>query len=238
MRFYGTFKKLLALARMTVGKVSTVPLPSSKVMDTVDVLKETFQSVSVILDDPKCTTVRLVLNPEHMVIKETMRAYTYLSLYNRNVEMLLINRVLTDEVLATEPFRLKAEEQRAHIQEIHDAFDPMEIKVCHSRYTELRGLDMLEAMADEIYGDEDPVTVYSSESPMSFRYEDGVDMLVMKMPFVEVSDVELFRVDATSLMIHVGSQKRNIHLPDSLISAEILGADFKDNELIIKFKRE
>jgi len=40
------------------------------------------------------------------------------------------------------------------------------------------------------------------------------------------------------MMVHVGSQKRNIHLPDSLISAKVMGADFIDNELIIKFKRE
>ncbi len=238
MRFYGTFKKLMALARATVGKVSSVPLPSSEVMDTVDKLKDTFQSVSVILDDPKCTTVRLVLNPEHMVIKETMRAYTYLSLYNRNVDMLLVNKVLPDDILATPPFRDKAVEQNQHIQEIHDAFDPMEIKMCHLRHTELKGIPMLAAMANEIYGDSDPTQPYSDESPMSFRYENGIDLLVMKMPFVEAAQVELFRVDATSLVVHVGSQKRNIHLPDSLISSQILGADFIDDELIIKFKRE
>ena len=238
MRFYGTFKKLMALARATVGRVSNVPLPSSEVMDTIDVLKETFQNVSVILDDPKCTTVRLVLNPEHMVIKETMRAHTYLSLYNRNVEMLVVNKVLTDDVLNSEHFAEKADEQRKHLQEIHDSFDPMEIKICHQRYTELRGLEMLDAMADEIYGDEDPMSVYSSQSPMSFRSEGDEDLLVMKMPFVEAADVELFRIDAASLMVHVGSQKRNIHLPDSLISAEILGADFIDNELVIRFKRD
>ncbi|MBP5734731.1 MAG: TRC40/GET3/ArsA family transport-energizing ATPase, partial [Candidatus Methanomethylophilaceae archaeon] len=222
MRFYGTFKKLMALARMTVGKVSNVPLPSAEVMDTVDILKETFQSVSEILDDPKCTTVRLVLNPEQMVIKETMRAYTYLSLYNRNVEMLVVNKLYPDEVLNTDLFKLKKEEQTERLEEIHRAFDPMEIKYCHMRNVELRGLEMLDAMAQEIYGDEDPTKVYSSQSPMTFRNENGEDHLVMKMPFVEAADVELFRVDSTSLMVHVGSQKRNIHLPDSLISAEIL----------------
>ena len=238
MRFYGTFKKMMALARATVGKVSSVPLPSSAVMDSIDRMKDTFQNVSVILDDPKCTTVRLVLNPEHMVIKETMRAYTYLSLYNRNVDMLLVNKVIPDDILNTEPFHDKAVEQEAHMQEIHDSFDPMEIKVCRLRHTELKGLPMLAAMSKEIYGDEDPTIAYSKESPMSFRYEGGVDMLVMKMPFIEASEVELFRVDSTSLLVHVGSQKRNIHLPDTRKSAEILGADFIDNELIIKFKRE
>jgi arsenite-transporting ATPase len=238
MRFYGTFKKLMALARATLGKVSSVPLPSSEVMDSIDTLKDTFQSVSVILDDPERTTVRLVLNPEHMVIKETMRAYTYLSLYNRNVDMLLVNKVLPDDILATEPFRDKAVEQQEHMEEIHNAFDPMEIKTCSFRHTELRGIPMLAAMANEIYGDSDPTNAFSKQSPMSFRTDGDVEMLVMKMPFVEAADVELFRVDATSLMVHVGSQKRNIHLPDSLLSAQILGADFIGDELIIKFKRE
>ncbi|MBO7352351.1 MAG: ArsA family ATPase, partial [Candidatus Methanomethylophilaceae archaeon] len=159
MRFYGTFKKLMALARMTVGKVSNVPLPSAEVMDTVEILKETFQSVSEILDDPKCTTVRLVLNPEQMVIKETMRAYTYLSLYNRNVEMLVVNKLYPDEVLNTDLFKLKKEEQTERLEEIHRAFDPMEIKYCHMWNVELRGLEMLDAMAEEIYGDEDPTKV-------------------------------------------------------------------------------
>jgi len=238
VRFYSTFKKLMALARATVGKVSSVPLPSSEVMDTIDILKETLQNVSQILDDPDCTTVRLVLNPEQMVIKETMRAYTYLSLYNRNVEMLVVNKVYPEDVLNTPQFMLKAEEQEKHLQGIHDAFDPMEIKMCHMRYTELKGLEMLEAMAEEIYGDEDPTKVYSSESPMSFRTVDDIDELVMKMPFVEASQLELCRIDASSIMVHVGSQKRNIHLPDSLVSAEVLGADFIDDELIIRFKRD
>lgn len=238
MKFYGPLKKLMALARATLGKVSNIPLPNAEVMDSIDVLKDTMMNVSQILDDPQRTSVRLVLNPEQMVIKETMRAYTYLSLYNRNVEMLVVNKVYTDEMLASEPFRMKAKEQAGHIETIHNAFDPMEIKICSMRKTELRGLEMLDVMAEDIFGSEDPAMTYSNESPMSFRTEGDTDLLVMKMPFIEAADVELFRVDATSLMVHVGSQKRNIHLPDSLISAEILGADFIDNELIIRFKRE
>ena len=238
MKFYGPLKKLMALARATLGRVSNIPLPNAEVMDSIDVLKDTMMNVSQILDDPTRTSVRLVLNPEQMVIKETMRAYTYLSLYNRNVEMLVVNKVYTDEMLSAEPFRMKAEEQKLHMEQIHSAFDPMEIKICPMRNTELRGLEMLDVMADDVFGDEDPAKTYSTESPMSFRTEGDIDLLVMKMPFVEVADVELFRVDAISLMVHVGSQKRNIHLPDSLISAKILGADFIDNELIIRFKRE
>ncbi len=237
-RMFSMVRKMIGVARATVGRVMDMPLPSKQVMDSLEDIKRNMRDVKAILEDSEKTTVRLVLNPEHMVIKETMRAYTYLSLYNRNVEMLLVNKVMTDEMLSTDHFKDKREEQAHHLKEIHDAFDPMEIKLCHLRYTELRGLAMLEYMAEEIYGQEDPSKVYSSESPMSFRTDDGMDRLVMKMPFIEASQVELFRVDATTMMVHVGSQKRNIHLPDSLISAKVLGADFIDNELVIKFKRE
>ena len=104
--------------------------------------------------------------------------------------------------------------------------------------TELRGLDKLKLMADMIYGDEDPYKIYSERSPMSFITEDGVDKIVMRMPFVDSSKVELFRIDQSTVMIHVGSQKRNIQLPDALVHAQVVGADFKDDELVIKFKRE
>ena len=60
----------------------------------------------------------------------------------------------------------------------------------------------------------------------------------MKMPFVDSSKVELFRIDQSTVMVHVGSQKRNIQLPDALVHAQVIGADFKDDELVIKFKRD
>lgn len=237
-RAFGVVKKMLGIARMTVGKVMDMPLPSKEVMESVEDIKNNMEMVKDILEDPSKTTLRLVLNPERMVIKETMRAYTYLSLYNKNVEALVVNRVLPEEAGDGSYFKDKLKEQEGYMQMIHDAFDPMEIKICRMMRTELRGLDKLKLMADEIYGDEDPMTIYSEESPMKMESESGVDMIVLKMPFVDSSAVELYRIDGSTLMVHVGSQKRNIHLPDSMITSEILGAGFKDDKLVIRFKRE
>ena len=97
---------------------------------------------------------------------------------------------------------------------------------------------MLRNMAREIYGDEDPCMVYADESPMSMVTIDGEDQIRLKMPFVDGSQVDLFRLDPNSIMVHTGSQKRTIHLPDSLVDSEIIGAGFKDDKLIIRFKRE
>lgn len=237
-RGFGLMKKLLGIARVTVGKIMDMPLPSNEVLESVSEIKENMEAVKVILEDPTRTTVRLVLNPEKMVIKETMRAYTYLSLYNKNVEALIINRVLPEEVSSDGFFSEKLAEQREYMEMIHEAFDPMEMKVCHMMRTELRGTEKLKLMARELYGDTDPMEVYSEASPMKFFTEDGVDYLQMKMPFITGGDVELFRIDASTLMVHVGSQKRNIQLPDALVHSDIIGAEFKDDKLNIRFKRE
>ena len=237
-RGFSMIKKLLGIARVTVGKIMDMPLPSKEVMDSVSDIKDNMERVKAILEDPQVTTVRLVLNPEQMVIKETMRAYTYLCLYNKNVEALVINRILPEAAGDGGFFKDKLKEQEANMELIHHAFDPMVIKTCEMMPTELRGLEKLDAMADMVYGSEDPIKVYSSQSPMSFEGEGGRYRLVLSMPFVESKDVELFRIDASTLMVHVGSQKRNILLPDVLREAELSGADFKDNKLIIRFKRD
>ncbi len=237
-RGFSMIKKLLGIARVTVGKIMDMPLPSKEVMDSVSDIKDNMERVKTILEDPQVTTVRLVLNPEQMVIKETMRAYTYLCLYNKNVEALVINRILPEAAGDGGFFKDKLKEQEANMELIHHAFDPMVIKTCEMMPTELRGLEKLDAMADMVYGSEDPTTVYSSQSPMSFEGDGGRYRLMLSMPFVESKDVELFRIDASTLMVHVGSQKRNILLPDVLREAELSGADFKDNKLIIRFKRD
>lgn len=235
---FAMVKKLLGIARLTVGKIMDMPLPSNEVMDSVFDIKDNMERVKTILEDPKITTVRLVLNPEKMVIKETMRAYTYLCLYNKNVEALVVNRVLPEAAAEGGFFQDKLKEQEENMAFIHSAFDPMVIKTCEMMQTELRGLEKLNKMADMIYGDENPIMVYSDESPMSFDGSDGDYSLTLSMPFVDSRDVELFRIDAATLMVHVGSQKRNIMLPDVLRDAELSGADFKDNKLIIRFKRD
>lgn len=237
-RIFGVVKRFIGLARATVGKMMDVPLPSKDVLDSLEILKDNMEEVRELMEDPKRTTVRLVLNPERMVIKETMRAYTYLSLFNKNVEALIVNRVLPEEAGEGSYFKDKLEEQTGYMQMIHEAFDPMEIKTCTYMPTELRGVEMLRNMAREIYGDEDPCTVYADESPMSMVTIDGEDQIRLKMPFVDGSQVDLFRLDPNSIMVHTGSQKRTIHLPDSLVDSEIIGAGFKDDKLIIRFKRE
>ena len=235
-RLFNLAKKLIGLARMTVGKVIDMPLPTQAVLDSITDIKNRMVEVRKVLEDPKKTTVRLVVNPEKMVINETMRAYSYLCLYNKTVECLICNRVYRED-LKGEYFENKLAEQERYIEMIHHAFDPMKIMFSYQMSTEMVGNDKLDILADMIYGDSDPTEIYATESPMVFETVGDMDIIRMKMPFVEKKDIELLQPSEDVIMVHVGSQKRIINLPLTLSKKEMAGAEFKSNELILKFRR-
>lgn len=235
-KIYGMMKRALGIARATVGKFMDVPLPSKEVMETIDNLKDKMVLVKDVLEDAENTTIRLVLNPERMAIAETRRSYTYLCLYNKTVECLVVNKVLPDN--ADGKFlKVKLEEQKTHMEEINQGFYPLKIMTAYMMPTELNGMAALRRMADMIYGDSDPIETYAKSSPMRFESSEGIDRLYVSMPFVEKDEVELFKTNDNTILIQVGSHKRTVSLPATMRDAKMLGADFKDQMLIIKFRR-
>lgn len=229
--------KFMGIARLTIGRVVDFPLPDKEVMNTILDLKDQMSEVKTILEDPDNTTIRLVLNPERMAINETRRSYAYMCLYNKNVEALIINKVIPEDADG-EFMKVKLQEQGTYMQMIAESFDQLKVMKAYMLNTEIRGIDRLDHLADMIFGDSDPIETYSSESPMSFdMLPDGTDRLKIKMPFVESDQVELFKGNDNTIILHVGSQKRTVSLPMSLSGAELLGAEFGDGYLYVKFRR-
>lgn len=237
-RMYSLLKRVVSIARVTVSRVIDLPLPNKEVMDSIEDIKVKMSKVKYLLEDPEVTTIRLVLNPEHMVINETMRAYTYICLYNKTVECLIVNKVYPKEGMEDGYFKDRLAEQEKYMKEIHHAFDPLKMMYAYQMPTELRGPAGLDNMADMIFGDSDPSETYATESPMRFETVDGTDHLIIKMPFVKKDKVELFKGGGDALIIHVGSQKRTITLPLTLKNAEVVGAELKGGELTVKLKRQ
>ena len=230
-------KKIISIARATIGKMIDLPLPSKEVMNNIEDIKDQMERVKEILEDPQNTTIRLVLNPERMPINETMRSYTYLCLYNKTVECLIVNKVLPPDVDGNF-MKKKLEEQEMYMEMIHEAFDPLKILYAHQLQTELRGAENLDEMATMIFGGSDPAGSYARTSPMHFETENGIDKLYIKMPFTRIEDIELFRGNNNSVIIKAGDQKRTVALPMTLSDAEMLGAEFDNEDLIIKFRRQ
>ena len=236
-RLFGIVNKLLGIARFTIAHMMDIPLPSKQAMKEVEVLKGQLKDVKAILEDSENTTIRLVLNPERMAINETRRSYTYMSLYNKNVECLVINKVIPEDADG-EFMKVKLEEQRGYMKMIHESFDPLRILQANMLTTEMRGMEKLSLLADMLFGDSDPIEVYSDRSPMSFtEADDGNILLNLKVPFVEAGDIELFKGKENTIIVHIGDQNRTITLPTTLVDAEIMSAEVGDGMLIIKFRR-
>lgn len=237
-KVFTILSKFMGIARMTIGRMVDFPLPTKEVMNTVMELKDQMKQCKEILEDSENTSIRLVLNPERMAINETRRSYAYMCLYNKNVECIIVNKVLPDTVDG-EFLKTKLEEQKNYMGMIAESFDGLKVMNAYMLNTEIRGIGRLEGLADMIFGDSDPIETYSTESPMRFRTaKDGTVELVMKMPFVTQEQVELFKGKENTIIIHMGSQRRTVSLPTSLSGAELLGAEFGDGCLIVRFRRE
>jgi arsenite-transporting ATPase len=236
-KLFGMVRNVLKLARATVGKIMSTPLPSDRFLQDLEGLRVRLGYVRDILTDPEITSVRLVLNPERMVITETQRAYTYLCLYGYTVEALIINRVLSKDI-SDSFFDDKFEEQAAHLQTIVEAFAPLRMLQAELMPREVVGRKALVKLADQLFGKDDPSMIYSKESPMKmYDEEDGNSVLAIKMPFELNQKVELYtRKD--DLVLQLGAFKKSITLPHSMANKKVLGADLENGWLKVRFEGE
>src|SRR5258708_2084342 len=157
------FERILTLTR----GVSRIIRPFSKLMrrgdavpeadafDQVQTLFDTLDRVRNLLTDPEMSSIRLVVNPEKMVIKETQRTYTYLNLYGYATDAILCNRIIPPEVTAPYLAMWKAN-QRDNIAFIGEAFGELPLMRAPLFGQEVGGLETLRKLAHELYGDKNP----------------------------------------------------------------------------------
>jgi arsenite-transporting ATPase len=233
-KIYKLMRNMARLARATVGKVMSAPLPSNELFEDIDSIRDRLKVVKDILVDPSITSIRLVVNPEKMVINETKRAYTYLSLYNLTVEALIINRLLPEEGMGPY-FEQKLVEQKKYMQIIDESFHPLTILKATQFQTELIGPESLEKLADMLFGDTDPTQIYTKEKALQIYVDQGVDTLSIKLPFSQKEQVELYKAGDV-LIIKVGWYKRSVTLPYTLTKKEATKAEFKDGFLLVRFE--
>lgn len=235
-KLFHMLRNVIRVARGTVGKVISTPLPSDAFLKELEGLRGRLRYVRDLLTDPEITSVRLVVNPEKMVITETQRAYTYLCLYGYTVESIIINRVVPAE-LAGDYWKYKLEEQERYMKAIDEAFSPLKTLEARLMPKEVLGIKALDMLADELFKGGDPSEIYSTESPMKMYDEEETSVLALKLPFPMNQKLELYtRKD--DLTVQLGAFKKSITLPHSLTNRKLLGAEMDEGWLKIKFEGE
>jgi len=219
--------------RPVANRVLPFPFPEDKVFGAMKKLTSQLAEMKEILDDPKKTSIRLVVNPEKMVIKETQRAFTFFSLFGYAVDLVIVNRLLPPEVRDTY-FKKWKSIQATYQKMIKECFSPIPILTAELFSQEIVGVDLLNKLAEEVYGKKDPSQIFFTQKPISIEKTDGGFDLSLHLPFVKKKDLDLYQ-KGEDLFVRVGSYKRNILLPQSLLNYSIKDAKFDKDRLKISF---
>jgi len=222
-------RQLLAAARPLARTVLDVTLPSEAVFADVQRLMDSLIAMNEILRDRDRVSIRLVMNPDKMVIGEAMRTFTYLNLYGYLTDAVIVNRVFPDAVQGTY-FGGWRDRQQEHLALVDSAFAP--VPVLHAPYfdTEVVGAGMLDRLAAEVFGERDAGAVLHDALSHELQVSDGSARLRLDLPFARRGDISLKKI-GLELVVRVDGQKRTIMLPPALADWRATEARFDDGAL-------
>jgi arsenite-transporting ATPase len=236
-------KKIFKMERLFTKYVGPVarrvvdfPLPDDDYFNAIEELFNQLKGVDQVLMDPEITTVRLVSNPEKVVLKETQRAFMYFCLYKMNIDAVIMNRILPDKI-TDDYFTNWMQGQKHHLQHAHDFFSPIPIFAVNLFDGEVIGYDNLKRLADQIYGRQNPLERFYREKPYRLDKVNGHYRLRLKLPFITKKDVELNK-SVDQLIVRIGSQKRHILLPRHVAAHNVTSAKLDNHYLNIIFEGE
>jgi arsenite/tail-anchored protein-transporting ATPase len=234
-RIFPVERRVMGAIRPVARRLTSLPLPTDEVYDAVRRFYEKLEGVRRILTDAETTSVRLVVNPERMVIAEAKRTFTYLNLFGYRVDAIIANRILPSEV--SDPYFSEWKKVQAeHLETIAHAFDPVPILTARLHAQELSGASLLEDLAAELYEDRKPEDVLFRDDPMTIEKRGSDYLLALRLPFTERHDLDLSRRD-DELFVRVGPYRRTIMLPAALASRDVAGARMTGDRVEVTFSR-
>jgi len=219
-----------------VARMTTLPVADDGVFAATERFYERLAGVREILGDGRRTSVRLVVNPERVVIAEARRTHTYLSLFGYHVDAVVANRLLPDDV--SDPWFARWKALHAeHLATIDEGFAPVPVLRVALQPDEPVGLDALRSFANALYGDEDPTARFGVSDPLRVSQRGGGAVLEIDLPFTDREEIELGR-RGDELLVRVGPYRRAMILPDSLRRRSVAGARLQDGRLEVEFVPE
>jgi arsenite-transporting ATPase len=227
-------RTLLKAVRPIANRVSPVELPADRYFANILDLSRRLDGIDELLTDPTTTSVRLVTNPERMVLRETQRAFVYFSLYGLTVDRIVVNRILPSEGTGSF-FAEWHRSQRRILDEMDEYFDPIPVRHVPLMSSEVSGQERLEELAALLYPDEDPAVATTLERPYQFVKQDGRYVVRLQLPFASKADVDLFK-KGDELVIQLGTLRRHVGLPTSMAHLVPTKARLEDRILTVEMK--
>jgi arsenite-transporting ATPase len=227
-------KQILAAARPLARSLLDIPLPTQAVFADIERLSQSLIAMNGILRDRARCTVRLVMNPDKMVIGESMRTFTYLNLYGYLTDAVVVNRLFPADV--GDYFAAWRRVQEEHMELVRSAFAPVPVLCAPYFEQEVVGPGMLDRLADELFGEGklNPADVLYDSLAQELTVLDDGAVLRIALPFADKGDISLKKI-GLELVVGVGGERRTIMLPPAMAAMRPGAATFTEGALQIKF---
>src|ERR1700738_2529757 len=208
-------RNLLKAVRPIANRVAPFELPTDSYFANIQSLFAKLEGVDEIMENPYTTSVRLVTNPEKMVLRETQRAFVYFSLHGLTVDSVIVNRVLPVEVMDNWFNEWHMSQDRV-LGEIEEYFAPVPVRRVPLFAHEVLGKQRLQDLAQVLYAEgEDPSAATQTEKPYAFAKREGMYEVRLHLPFAAKGDIGLFK-KGDELVVEVGTLRRHIGLTRSM----------------------
>jgi arsenite-transporting ATPase len=226
-------RQLMAAAGPIARSLLDIPLPSHAVFADIRRLSENLIAMNEILRDREHTSVRLVVNPDRMVIGEAMRTYTYLNLYGYLTDAVIVNRIFPADVGSYFAGWRKVQED--HIALVSSSFAPLPVLQAPYFEQEVVGAEMLDRLAAELFALHGPSAVLHRGVAQQLEMAAEGARLRLELPFVSKSDISLKKV-GLELRVGIDGQRRTIALPPPVAALQPTGARFENGTLEVSFR--
>jgi arsenite-transporting ATPase len=209
--------------------------------DALSRLAERLDALRSMLTDSSSCSVRLVLTPERVVAAETRRTLTALALQGIRVDSVIANRLVPSpgsaRGAAATWLRTRRHEQDAVLAELTGIG---EIRTVDHRASEPVGVQALLEVAEQLYGDEDPlpgaaVPETLMEVSGSGRGLDARYSLRIALPLADDTELDLARV-SDDLALTVDGRRRLVALPSLLRRCIVTGAEMDSGGVTVGFR--
>ncbi|GAU76031.1 ArsA family ATPase [Fusibacter sp. 3D3] len=225
-------RKMLKVAGPIVQTVTKVPMPKDNVFEDIERLMDKLERLQALMLNKEVVSIRIVTTPEKIVIKETKRNFTWLQLFDYNVDAILINKVYP-KVALEGYFNQWVKLQEEGLVELEESFRDVPRFVLMLQKHELKTIPVLKAVST-LYGEVDPALVLVTHKTFNITQKEDRHIMEIYLPFAEKSEMDLGQNNG-EIQIAIKNEKRCFALPDMIKGKQIESAKFENGILTIAF---
>ena len=219
-----------------ISKKTSVPKPRDVVFEEFKNLAKRLSSLYDIFHNRNTTSIRIVTTPEQIVLEEARRNYTWLQLYDFNVDAVYMNRLYPKEVMEGY-FEGWENIQNDNIRLAKESFSLQKLFKLELQSEEIHGRKSLENIGKLLYKELNPAEIFCQTEAFKMEDINGTRILIINLPFANAENISVTK-EKNDIIISLLNETRRFHLPDKLRTRNISTYSFEKGELRISMDYE